>query len=71
MRMDEGYEDGQAMLLLAQSYEKQGEQDKANLLYQKLVENYSDKEAAQTAQAALDAQNAPSAGGTDPDSTDE
>ena len=71
MSMDEGYEDGQAMLLLAQSYEKQGEQDKANLLYQKLVENYSDKEAAQTAQAALDAQNAPSAGGTDPDSTDE
>ena len=28
--MDEGYQDGEAMLLLAQSYEKQGEQDKAN-----------------------------------------
>ena len=31
MEMDEGYQDGQAMLLLAQSYEKNGDQDKANL----------------------------------------
>ncbi len=33
--MDEGYQDGEAMLLLAQSYEKQGEQDKANAYYPK------------------------------------
>ena len=31
--MDEGYGDGAAMLLLAQSYEKEGKQDKANILY--------------------------------------
>ena len=71
MQMDEGYEDGQAMLLLAQSYEKQGDQDKANLLYQKLVENYPDTSAAQTAQEALDAQQSqPSEDHTD-DSTNE
>lgn len=57
MEMDEGYQDGQAMLLLAQSYEKEGDQDKANLRYQKIVEDYADKEAAKTAQEALDAQN--------------
>lgn len=56
MKMDEGYENGAAMLLLAQSYEKQGEQDKANLLYQKIVESYPETEAASEAQEALDAQ---------------
>lgn len=56
MRMDEGYEDGAAMLLLAQSYEKSGDQDKANLRYQKIVESYPGTEAADTAKEALDAQ---------------
>lgn len=57
MKMDEGYNDGGAMLLLAQSYEKSGEQDQANLKYQKILEAYPDTEAAQAAQEALDAQN--------------
>jgi hypothetical protein len=57
MKMDEGYNDGNAMLLLAQSYEKSGAQDQANLKYQKLVESYPDTDAAQTAKEALDAQN--------------
>ena len=54
--MDEGYEEGAALLLLAQSYEKSGDQNQANLKYQKLVESYPDTEAAQTAKEALDAQ---------------
>lgn len=57
MLMDEGFNDGASLLLLAQSYEKDGNQDKANILYQKLVEQYGDTEAAQTAQEALGAQN--------------
>lgn len=57
VKMDEGYQDGKALLLLAQSFEKKGEQDKANIRYQKLVEKYKDKEAARTAQKSLDGQN--------------
>lgn len=57
MKMDEGYDDGGAMLLLAQAYEKSGDQDQANLKYQKLIESYPDTDAAVTAQEALDAQN--------------
>ncbi len=56
MKMDEGYEEGAALLLLAQSYEKSGDQNQANLKYQKLVESYPDTEAAQTAKEVLDAQ---------------
>ena len=41
VQMDEGYQDGAAMLLLAQSYEKQGKQDKANTYYQKIIEKYN------------------------------
>lgn len=61
MRMDEEYEDGAAMLLLAQTYEKKGEQDKANLRYQKLVETYPDTDVAAAAKEALDAQQPKSA----------
>ena len=57
MQMEEGYSDGGALLLLAQSYEKSGDQDKANLKYQKLVESYPDTDAAESAKEALDAQN--------------
>jgi len=57
MLMNEKYDDGGAMLLLAQAYEKAGEQDKANLLYQQILEDFKDTEVAETAQAALDAQN--------------
>ena len=35
MSIDEGYASGEAMLLLAYSYAGRGEQDQANLLYQK------------------------------------
>ncbi len=57
VKMDEGYKDGKALLMLAQSFEKKGEQDKANIRYQKLVEKYKGKEAAGTAKKALDSQN--------------
>lgn len=58
LQMDEGYGDGAAKLLLAQSYEKSGDKDQANALYQKLVEDYKDTDIATSAQAALDVQNA-------------
>lgn len=58
LQMDEGYGDGAAKLLLAQSYEKSGDKDQANALYQKLVEDYKDTDIATSAQVALDAQNA-------------
>ena len=57
MKMDEGYNDGAAMLLLAQSYEKKGDQDQANVKYQKIIESYPSTDAAEAAQQALDAQN--------------
>ncbi len=46
MQMDAGYQDGQAMLLLAQAYEGNGDQDQANTWYQKILEDYPDTEAA-------------------------
>ena len=58
LQMDEGYGDGAVKLLLAQSYEKSGDKDQANAIYQKLVEDYKDTDIATSAQAALDAQNA-------------
>ena len=57
MQMDLGYNDGKAMLLLAQCYEKQNKTGKANTYYQKIVDKYSGKEAATTAQEALNKQN--------------
>lgn len=57
MKMDEGYSDGAAMLLLAQSYEKSGNMEQANLKYQKLVESYPDTEAANEAKETLKARN--------------
>ena len=57
MLMNEKYDDGGAMLLLAEAYEKSDEQDKANLLYQQLLEDFKDTEVAEKAQKALDKQN--------------
>lgn len=71
LKMDEGYSDGDAMLLLAQCYEKSGEQDKANLKYQKLVESYAGTQAAEAAQEALDAQNGTGDDGETDDGADE
>ena len=56
MQMDESYNDGAAMLLLAQGYEKKGDQDKANTTYQKIIETWPDTDVATQAQQALDAQ---------------
>ena len=39
VQMDEGYQDGAAMLLLAQSYEKQGKQDKATSATQETMKD--------------------------------
>lgn len=55
--MDENYYEGEARVLLARCYEKSGEQDKANLMYQKIIEDLSGTDAADEAQEALDAQN--------------
>lgn len=57
MLMDKKYDDGGAMLLLAEAYEKKEEQNKANLLYQQLLEEFKDTEVAEKAQKALDKQN--------------
>lgn len=56
MQMDESYNDGAAMLLLAQGYEKKGDQDKVNTTYQKIIETWPDTDVATQAQQALDAQ---------------
>lgn len=57
MQMDESYDDGAAMLLLAQGYEKKGEQDQANAKYQQIIETWPNTDTATQAQQALDAQN--------------
>ena len=49
------------MLLLAQAYQGSGDQDQANVYYQRIIENYADTDAAQSAQEALDEQNGASA----------
>ena len=46
------------MLLLAHSYAGRGEQDQANLLYQKIVESYPDTQAAASAAEEMAAQQA-------------
>ena len=56
LKMDESYQDGAALLLLAQSYEKQGDQDKANSYYQKIIDSYGGTVSATAAQQALDNQ---------------
>lgn len=70
MKMDEGYDEGGAMLLLAQSYEKKGEQDKANVLYQKILEKHPGTEAAAGAQNAINAQKGGENGGGDAGTAD-
>ena len=56
-KVNEGYDDGGAKVLLAQAYEKTDEQDKANLIYQEILEKYEGTDAAKTAKKALKAQN--------------
>ncbi len=56
LTMDAKYDEGNAKLLLAQSYEKIGEQDKANMLYQEILEEFKGTDAAKSAKKALRAQ---------------
>lgn len=69
MQMDESYNDGAAMLLLAQAYQGSGDQDQANVYYQRIIENYADTDAAQSAQEALDEQNGASGDGDSQDTS--
>lgn len=55
VRMDEGYNGGQALFNLAQAYEGNGDNENAAAYYQQVVENYGDSEYAGDAQARLDA----------------
>ena len=57
IQMDAGYNDVAAMLLLAEAYQGNGDQDQANVYYQRIIEDYADTDAAQSAQEALDEQN--------------
>ena len=47
---------GILLALLAQGYEKKGDQDKATTTYQKIIETWPDTDVATQAQQALDAQ---------------
>ena len=49
MTIDEKYENGQAKLLLMQTYHEKGEVEKAEPLYQSILEEYKDTEVSQTA----------------------
>ena len=55
VRMDEGYNGGQALFNLAQAYEGNGDNENAAAYYQKVMESYGDSEYAGDAQARLDA----------------
>lgn len=55
VRMDEGYNGGQALFNLAQAYEGNGDNENAAAYYQQVVENYGDSEYAGDAQVRLDA----------------
>ena len=68
LQMEEDYNDGGAMLLLALSYQGSGDQDQANVYYQRIIEDYADTDAAASAQEELDAQNG---GGKTDDSGEE
>ena len=54
VRMDPGYNDGEALLNLAQAYRGNGDNENAKSYFQQVVDNYGDSEYAQTAQTALD-----------------
>ena len=49
MIIDEDYADGQAMLLLMQTYHEKGEVEKAETWYQEILEKYADTEVAASA----------------------
>ena len=55
VRMDEGYNGGQALYNLAQAYQGNGDSENAATYYQRIVDSYSDSDYAADAQSALDA----------------
>ena len=55
IKMDEGYNDAQALYLLAQAYEANGDTDNAKKYYQKIVDEYSDSQYDSDASDKLDA----------------
>lgn len=54
MAIDENYMDGEAMYYAAQSYRKNGDNQKAIVLYQKVIDNYPETQKAYNAQSYLD-----------------
>ena len=58
VRMDESYDDGNAMYLLAQAYEETGDTENAKNYYQKVTEQFSGTSLAEEAQSALESLNA-------------
>ncbi len=57
MKMNELYEDGKALLLLADSYAGNGEAEKAKEKYNRVIELFPDSEVAQKATDALNGTN--------------
>ncbi len=55
VRMDEGYNGGQALYNLAQAYQGNGDSENAATYYHRIVDSYSDSDYAADAQSALDA----------------
>lgn len=53
VRMDEGYNDGQALYCLAQAYRGNGDNENAVKYYQKVTESYGDSDYAEDAKGAL------------------
>lgn len=53
MKMDESYEDGKALLMLADSYAGNGETEKATEKYNRVIELFPDSDVAQDATEAL------------------
>ncbi|MBQ8802500.1 MAG: hypothetical protein IJZ53_02545 [Tyzzerella sp.] len=56
MQMDEKYADGQAILLLMQTYQKQGDAEKANAKYQRILELLPETQVAKDAAALMTGQ---------------
>lgn len=53
LKMNEGYEDGQVMLMLMKTYDGQGNAEQAEQLYQRILEVYKDTEVAAEATAHM------------------
>ena len=56
MEIDSGYADGGAILLLMETYHELGESEKAESLYQTILEEYPNTEVAQNARQVMNGQ---------------